>query len=198
MISQFFLHFFECSIGLSMLHNHSLHLYIEFVIDLFLHFTVHCFHELLKNVFQMLDIATFADLFVKRFVYAHDVGGFGECCVLAANGSEVLLIFVDGLKNIKNESDNAFIPCCVYKISRIDVFSKDLDYLEGKPFNHVLCPVILPNIWMRMNNFLDKLIIRDRVVQIEILPQKLFCLFVHSCVVFNRLIIFKQTSTENY
>lgn len=47
MIGQFLLNFFEHSISLPVFHDHSFELGIEFVINLFLHLTVHSLHELL-------------------------------------------------------------------------------------------------------------------------------------------------------
>ena len=67
---------FEHLVSLPVLEDHSFHLSIEFVIDLFLHLMVHCLHELLKNVLQVLDIHTLTHLLFKGFIDAHDVWGF--------------------------------------------------------------------------------------------------------------------------
>ena len=59
-----------------MFEHHSFHLGVEFVVDLFLHLSVHCLHELLEDVFEVQDFAAFAHLVFEGFVYAHYVGGF--------------------------------------------------------------------------------------------------------------------------
>jgi hypothetical protein len=56
-----------------MLHHHSLHLYVEFIVYFLFHFPIHSLHELLENVLQVLNIDTLADLLFEGSVDAHDV-----------------------------------------------------------------------------------------------------------------------------
>lgn len=63
--SKFFLNFFETSLSISILDNHSSHFCVEFSIEFLFHFLVHEFHELLNDVFEVLNVSTLRKLFLK-------------------------------------------------------------------------------------------------------------------------------------
>lgn len=80
---QFFLHFFQYLISLTSFEDHSPHLHVELVVNLSLHFFVHKFHELLDNIFDVLEIGAFVKLILKGLVDAHHVRRFAEGYIAA-------------------------------------------------------------------------------------------------------------------
>jgi hypothetical protein len=177
--------------------DHSFHFGIEFIINFLFHFPVHCFHEFLKNIFEVLDVDAFVDLLIEGFVDAHDVRGFGKGGVVTADISEALLHFVDGLEDLEDEADDAVVSGYRHQVARVDVVSEDLHHFPAEVVHQLLSILVVPEISVVLHDAVDELLKRNDVFEVEVFLQEGDRFGVDSSIVLDRLFFLEQSPPED-
>ena len=73
---------------------------------------------------------------------------------------------------MKNETDNTIVPCHRYEFPRIDILPKDLDNFPAEAIHQTFSFSILPYVRVNLNYSFDKMLKRDRILQIKVFFKK--------------------------